>query len=292
VTYALRNALFAAARHRTVSSAKGVDGRRWWAAGGRNRAVRLKISAKIVTLNGRVPRIPEQKEVLIMSPVLIAVLALATPPSEGEQETPSPPAVVSPEKAVVAPRKGAELRDAVRAALRRWAKASDAQADAAAREFLGLYEELQSDDQLSRSQRQYFSQRVRIRLMQLSDQITLRVARQRRLAKAGKAAGGESTRAKADSMETSERATGGRRDDYLSPLAEPARGGGAMRMPDHGEQLVELIQTVIRPETWDVNGGTGSIYYWYPGRALVIRQMDEVHEEIADVLGQLRRAGR
>ena len=95
-------------------------------------------------------------------------------------------------------------------------------------------------------------------------------------------------------METSQGSAGGSRDGYLSPLAaaEPARGGAAMRMPDHGEQLVELIQTVIRPETWDVNGGTGTIYYWYPGRALVIRQMDEVHEEIADVLGQLRRAGR
>lgn len=235
-----------------------------------------------------------------MSPVLIALLALAAPPLEGNEEAAPPLAAVSvqeavsPEKAAPAPRKGAELRDAVRAALRRWAKPADAEADAAAREFLALYGELQSDDQLSRSQRQYFSQRVRIRLMQLSDQITLRVARQRRLAKARKAESGESPRAKADSMETSQGTAGGSRDGYLSPLAaaEAARGGGAMRMPDHGEQLVELIQTVIRPETWDVNGGTGSIYYWYPGRALVIRQMDEVHEEIADVLGQLRRAGR
>jgi hypothetical protein len=129
--------------------------------------------------------------------------------------------------------------------------------------------------------------------MRLSDQITLRVARERRLAKTREAEKRKhAPGAKADSMESAEGAPGARRDAYLAPLAAPARGGAAMRMPDHGEELVELIQTVIRPETWDVNGGTGTIYYWYPGRALVIRQMDEVHEEIADVLGQLRRAGR
>jgi hypothetical protein len=232
-----------------------------------------------------------------MSPVLIAILAFTAPPSEGVEEAAPPPAPVSVRKAVslekvdVSPRKGTELRDAVRAALRRWAKPADAQADAAAREFLVLFKELQSDDQLSRTQREYFAQKVRIRLMQLSDQITLRVARQRRLAEGRKAESGQPPRAKTDSMETSIETAGRSRDDYLSPLAAPARGGAAMQMPDHGEQLVELIQTVIRPETWDVNGGTGSIYYWYPGRALVIRQMDEVHEEIADVLGQLRRAG-
>jgi hypothetical protein len=233
-----------------------------------------------------------------MSPVLIAVLALATPPPEVDQQTPPPPAVVSaekavsPEKAVVAPRKGAELRNAVRAALRRWAKPADTEADAAAREFLAIYQELQSDDQLSCSQRQYLAQKVRNRLMRLSDQITLRVARERRLAKARESEKGETRDAKADSMEAAQ-GVGGIGDAHLFPhdAPLPARGGGAMRIPDHGEQLVELIQTVIRPETWDINGGTGTIYYWYPGRALVIRQMDEVHEEIADVLDQLRRAG-
>ncbi len=229
-----------------------------------------------------------------MSPVLIVVLALASPPSEGNEGAAPRPAAASAEKAVV-PRKGAELRDAVRAALRRWAKVSDKEADAAARGFLTLYQELQSDDQLSRTQRDYFAQKVRTRLMRLSDQITLRVARERRLAKVREAEKGkEAPDPKADSMESAQGAGDGRQDDALAllPPAEPARGGAAMQMPDHGELLVELIQTVIRPETWDINGGTGTIYYWYPGRALVIRQMDEVHEDIADVLGQLRRAGR
>ena len=236
-----------------------------------------------------------------MSPVLITLLALTAPPAEGDEAAAPAPAVASAQKAPsveplpAAPRKGVALRSAVRAGLRRWSKPSDKEADEAARQFLTLYQELRSDDQLSRTQREQFAQKVRIRLMRLSDQITLRVAKERRLAKTREAEKRKQAPvAKADSMETSAEAPGGSRDDYLSPPAgpAPARGGGAMQMPDHGEQLVELIQTVIRPETWDINGGTGTIYYWYPGRALVIRQMGEVHDEIADVLGQLRRAGR
>jgi len=66
-------------------------------------------------------------------------------------------------------------------------------------------------------------------------------------------------------------------------------GGGANE--DHGEELVELIQTVIAPQSWDVAGGPGSIYYWKQLHVLVVRQTSEVHGEMGDVLGQLRRAG-
>ena len=40
-------------------------------------------------------------------------------------------------------------------------------------------------------------------------------------------------------------------------LAGVARGGG---VEDDGEELVELIQTVISPDSWDINGGRGPIY--------------------------------
>jgi len=205
-------------------------------------------------------------------------------------------------KAERPPRTGVELRQAVRTALRRWARASDAQADAAAREFLTLYKELKADDDLPRSQRQYFLGKVRIRLMKLSDQIALRVAREKRLAKSRQSNSAKPADEKADSLAGPQQPPGDSTAAYVpggtgvTPVARdgasgPAFGGGAMQMPDHGQELVELIQTVIRPETWDVNGGLGSIYYWYPGRALVVRQTDEVHGEIGGVLDQLRRAG-
>ncbi len=38
------------------------------------------------------------------------------------------------------------------------------------------------------------------------------------------------------------------------------------------------------PESWNVNGGRGTITYWEPGLALVVRQTDDVHEQIGGVL--------
>ena len=243
-----------------------------------------------------------------MSAALMVMVALTAPPTDGANTTPSVPAVVSPEqhspaegveeakvagkKPELPPRTGAKLREAVRAGLRRWAKPTDAEADAAAREFLLLYQELQADDRLSRSQRRYFKNRVRIRLAGLSDQIARRIARQKRPAEdraspKGGSADAQSTARGADSP--------GATSPDLAAAAAPsgqAFGPGAFQMPDHSQALIDLIQTVIRPETWDVNGGPGTIYYWYPGRALVIRQTAEVHEQIGGALDQLRRAGR
>jgi hypothetical protein len=74
-------------------------------------------------------------------------------------------------------------------------------------------------------------------------------------------------------------------------------GGGPLGGPgqfsdDYGPELVELIQQTIAPQTWDVNGGLGSAYYWRPGRALVIRQTGNVHDQLGGLLEQLGRAGR
>lgn len=69
--------------------------------------------------------------------------------------------------------------------------------------------------------------------------------------------------------------------------AVPAGRGGQAQM-DHGDDLVELIQTTIAPESWDVNGGPGTIYYFRGLRVLVIRQTSEVHGQVGDVVGQLR----
>jgi len=246
-----------------------------------------------------------------MSPVLVAMMALAASPSEGKDAVPSAPAVVSArepasaetpagrmkEAAVVprktaAPRTGAKLREAVRAALRRWAQPTDAEADAAAREFLFLYRELEADDRLARSQRQYFKRRLRIRLAGLSDQIARRIARRKRLADDRASAKGGTADAPSPAGDADGPGATSPDPGATAAPGGPAFGPGPFQMPDHGQALIDLIQTVIRPETWDVHGGRGTIYYWYPGRALVIRQTDEVHEQIGGVLDQLRRAGR
>ncbi|MEN6557862.1 MAG: hypothetical protein ABFC54_06755, partial [Thermoguttaceae bacterium] len=63
-------------------------------------------------------------------------------------------------------------------------------------------------------------------------------------------------------------------------------GGGAQ--PDF-DALIDLITTVVKPTSWDAVGGPGSINKHEPNLSLVISQTQEVHEDIADLLTQLRR---
>ena len=128
-----------------------------------------------------------------------------------------------------------------------------------------------------------------MRLEQLSQQISKRIAREKRLAQTKAAtpaqdltSGGSLNRPGGASPSASA---------VASTAPAGALGGAGVGPGDAGQDLVDLIQTVIRPASWDVNGGNGSIYYWYPGKCLVIRQTGEVHGEIGDVLDQLRRAG-
>lgn len=77
-----------------------------------------------------------------------------------------------------------------------------------------------------------------------------------------------------------------------NPIGTAANGGpsgAGQPANDAGWELVELIRTTVAPETWDVNGGKGSIYYYRPLHALVIRQTGESHHQIGSTLGQLRR---
>lgn len=61
-------------------------------------------------------------------------------------------------------------------------------------------------------------------------------------------------------------------------------GGG----PSNPAPLIEIIVSTIAPETWQTQGGKGSISYYPQSPALVVRQSQRVHEEIADLLRALR----
>jgi hypothetical protein len=65
-------------------------------------------------------------------------------------------------------------------------------------------------------------------------------------------------------------------------------GGAGGQGDDLSDELIELIQDSIAPDTWDVRGGQGSIRYYRPNPALIIRQTSEVHGNVGDVLGQAR----
>ena len=63
-------------------------------------------------------------------------------------------------------------------------------------------------------------------------------------------------------------------------------GGGATAFA--AQQLIDLIVTTIAPDSWKQNGGHGSISYYARNPALVIRQTNEVHGEMVDLLRALR----
>ena len=80
--------------------------------------------------------------------------------------------------------------------------------------------------------------------------------------------------------------SGGR--DGFSTLGSGSYGwfGGAPRR-DYGPDLVALIQRTISPNSWAVNGGAGTIYYYWPWYALVVRNSAEVHRQIGGLRGGL-----
>ena len=190
-------------------------------------------------------------------------------------------------------RSGVELRDAVREALPRWARPKDEDAERAAVEFLVLYEELQKDDRLADSQREYLKTKVRLRLLDLGEQISKRIAREKRLAK-NKAKGEDPLPASIDLPQHKGEplAQNVGVANFAAGFGSAGFGRRGGQGNDYGPQLVDLIQRTVAPMSWDVNGGPGSIDYWVPGRAIVVRQTDAVHEDIGGLLRQLERANR
>ncbi len=231
-----------------------------------------------------------------MSALWMAVVVLTAAPSDGAPvAAASTPAAANQGQQL----KGYPLRDAVRAALRRWARPADVDASQAAREFLILYRELQADDQLAVSQREQLRLQVRNRLSQLSDQISSRLARERRQAGQQRPASvGLSKERSSPLAQVGGMGMGaggmGRNvgAGFGGGVGAGGMGGGMNMPPDNGQALVDLIQTVISPKSWDINGGPGSIYYWRPGLSLVIRQTQEVHGQIGDMLEQMGRMQR
>jgi hypothetical protein len=57
---------------------------------------------------------------------------------------------------------------------------------------------------------------------------------------------------------------------------------------DHSRELIEVIEATIAPSSWESRGGRGTIAFWSLGHGLVVRQTGEVHEQLGDLLGDLR----
>jgi hypothetical protein len=178
------------------------------------------------------------------------LLALAAVPNAGPAIAQSPP--------VVQQQTPAEFLETIRDALRRWAQAEDNQAEAASRELLALYEQLGTNDRLPSTLREQYRGKIRGRLEKLAEQIGRTVSppvqappRQRPPV--------------AGTMNAVDAVIG-----QIGAMRRPATT--APYATESGEALIDMIQRTIAPESWDVNGGRGSIFYWAPGQALIVRQ--------------------
>jgi len=55
------------------------------------------------------------------------------------------------------------------------------------------------------------------------------------------------------------------------------------------DRLIRLIVSTVKPESWDVNGGRGTIDFFPLGMALTVNQTPEIQEQVAQLLAGLRR---
>ncbi|MCX7427210.1 MAG: hypothetical protein NTW96_16480, partial [Planctomycetia bacterium] len=88
------------------------------------------------------------------------------------------------------------------------------------------------------------------------------------------------------SRQTGAAPTGGANPNMPMGFGPGGLGGGANADFD---SLIELITTTIKPQSWDELGGPGSIKEFATNLTLVVSQTQEVQEDIADLLAQLRR---
>jgi len=196
---------------------------------------------------------------------------------------------------VAAPRRYHEIERDMTDALRSEARAEDPQAQAeAVRQMCGVYRELAGDPRLATSDElKSYKAKLWSRMTRVKRELEQRVARQ-----SGQVSGGGPSQAESPAIQEaaaglatqlsySNYTLGG--PAYVLSHSGAAFGGGAVN--DHAQELIDLIQRTISPNFWDVAGGPGSMFYYRPLMALVVRATSEVHDDLGGLLGALRRAG-
>ncbi len=228
-----------------------------------------------------------------MSSIWIAAVVLAVAPADADTPVVESSSLAVVEYEALFPAKtGRELLGEAHDTLARWAKPDDCRLGLAADQFVVLYRQIEIDAELARSQRDPMLKKIRGRLLAIQRRLQKRIAIQQRLAKRQKRPASVSNPTGRHELLAQMGGFGGGAFGGGPGMMGGGFGGPQAGVRDHGEQLVELIQQTIAPSTWDINGGAGSIYYWAPGQALVIRNQGDVHGRVGGLLGQLNRLGR
>jgi len=202
----------------------------------------------------------------------------------------------------------AELRGTVRAALKTAANSKDYDPEEAARALVKLYKDLERDSSLNVTERASLRAAVRYRLARMSKQVQSRLARETAAALRGKQAGATPKSIPSEPPPDEFQqfpmaaqqfgfapqqnpwagAAGANRQGQFGPgmFGQPQ---AAQQPSDHGQELVELIENTIAPDTWAVHGGEGTIYYFRPSFALIVNQSANEHDQLGGLLQQLRK---
>ena len=253
--------------------------------------------------------LPNPMKRLFLLPILLVLSGLcwADGKSENEPYIPSnsenapamAPAQQKAKRSVVPDLKGEELKAYGKRLLIKWVKAREMGEDScrqAAREYIGVILAMAKDDKMDVNSKRILDDQIKTRLRSLKATIGAYNKRHRmeRLAaeKAARKAAGlparpQSIKPRHNNNQNNDGILA-QQGDFANILGENAK---QVDYEKEGEELVELIQKTICIDTWEINGGNGTIYYYGPTKSLVVNQTAEVHEEISALLEQLRRAG-
>jgi hypothetical protein len=159
---------------------------------------------------------------------------------------------------------------------------------AAIYEMLPLYREIRYHPRrLTSPTLERYRFQLRSRLLQIQNRLKRELARQAQESPRATSLAEATTNAVIDQMSLVGASAGGPSQLFASKGAF----GGAARPPDFGLALVELIQATIEPDSWDVHGGPGTIVYYAPLHALVVRATSEVHHKIGGAVRVIRQVG-
>ena len=219
--------------------------------------------------------------------LLLAILSAAGADSSAAD-------VVTPSAPDFKPRPYHQYERVIDDALRAEARAKDQHERAeAVRRLAALYREVLRDPRLETSDTlKGYKAKLWSRLNRVKNDLQRKLDREAKLAKqrepdADTQALQQATQSLADQLNTMNYTMGG--PAYVLTQTGGAWGGGLIT--DHGQELVDLIEHTIRPDFWDTAGGPGSIFYFRPLMALVVRATDEVHGSVGGLMDALRRAG-
>jgi len=214
--------------------------------------------------------------------------------------------------AIVAPaspgRTPSQWRQAIADAMRKANSAKPGERSPAVEALVALFNELGQDQQLSPAERGRLGAEIRSRLSRFANQFRYELAHpaQRAAASANSAAGGAAADGLDNLVDLISKTIGPQDWVLAQRIAQPGqqgaqagaaanRNGGAFGggieadVDANGQALVGVIQDTIAPDSWDIRGGPGSIVFYGPLRALIVRQTGEGHEAMGDLLNALHK---